>query len=153
MQCYLYPVCHVYCYKNLHRISELFPRLWYCIPLVTAIYNNATFADSLRFLCVQKVFTQWYQFSYTALWPLSEQDNLYMKTQSQLCGVSSLVFYDHIFCTHHQLLVNLISLQLLLMLCSYGHYSSGGIEWYVPVAWRRRRMHRKFHSWYECIPE
>jgi len=58
----------------------------------------------------------------------SEQDNLYMKTQSQLCGVSSLILYEHIFRTHHHLLVNLISLQLLLVLCSYGHYSSGGIE-------------------------
>jgi len=121
--------------------------------IVSTIHNNAAFDESLKFLYVQKVLTQWYQFSHTALWPLSEQDNLYMKTQSQLCGVSCLIFYEHIFCTHHHLLVNLNSLQLLLMLCSYGHYSSGCIEWFVPVAWRRRRMHRKFHSWYECIPE
>jgi hypothetical protein len=73
--------------------------------------------------------------------------------QFQLCGVSNIIFYEHIFHTHHYVLVHLISQQLLLMLCSYGHYSSGGIEWFVPVAWRRRRMHRKFNLWHECIPE
>jgi hypothetical protein len=121
--------------------------------IVPTICNNAAFPEWLGFLYVQKVLTQWYRFSNTALWPLNEKDNLYMKTQSQLCGVSSLLLYEHIFYTHHHLLVNLIPLQLLLMLCSYGHYSSGGIEWFVSVAWRRRRMHRKFDSWYESIPE
>jgi len=47
--------------------------------VVSSIYNNAAFAESLGFLYVQEVLTQWYQFSHTALWPLSEQDNLDMK--------------------------------------------------------------------------